>query len=565
MLASGKMTKWLLLGVAVLLLPLALSCGSSSDSDTEEEDPVAAAMSAATKVVERQERAIGRAWAMAQVATAWYAVDPDAAQAAIDDAVEAAEETAAGGDEELSAAAKLRAQWDDWTPTEWRSGIALAERLERNASRAWILRTIAGALVENDPEQARALLENALDIARANPLPQYRAADESTVAIELARIDPDSARDVAAAIEDAAAKARALREMAGQLAEPELVGVVLADAESAAREVSDPYDRAWALRELALAEGGADAADLLDEAEEAADLVEEAEPQAFALSDIAIARATFDLDEALAILDRIGPDYPDARVAALVGIAEARISLSDSAGASSALEQALLESDEILDTYERERAVNTIVADMAAVDHEEAVTLAEEIEDPYLQGDVLRFLAVALAEEDTDAALSLADAIEPRFIRVQALIAVGAEAATDDQEAAVAIFEQALSEAGELKDTYALRLLASAWAPLDPVKALEVADRVEDDRDRVHALTDVAAAMLDTDAAKAQVTFETALETAQGIKSDDDPFAAATALQELAGTWVTVDEAEAGSLYDAAFEAAAAVAVEETG
>jgi hypothetical protein len=202
---------------------------------------------------------------------------------------------------------------------------------------------------------------------------------------------------------------------------------------------------------------------------------------------------------------------------------------------------------------------------MATLDHERAVTLAQEIEDPYLQADALRFLAVAVADEDADDAVSLAEAIHPRFIRVQALIAVGEKVAAVDPEKAVSIFEAALSEAGELKDTYALRRLASAWAPLDPEKALEIAGRVEDDGDRVHALTDVALAMLATDAAKAQVTFETAQETARGIKSDDDPFAAATALRDLAAVWLSVDEAEAGSLYAAAFEAAAAVPAEPTG
>ena len=137
--------------------------------------------------------------------------------------------------------------------------------------------------------------------------------------------------------------------------------------------------------------------------------------------------------------------------------------------------------------------------------------------------------------------------------------------AADDAENAVSIFEQALSEAGELEDTYPLRELASAWAELDPAKALEIADKVEDPPDQVQALTDIALAMLATDPEKAHVIFETAQETAQSIKSDDDPFAAASALGDLAAVWLSVDEAEAGRLYAAAFEAAAAVPVEPTG
>jgi hypothetical protein len=202
---------------------------------------------------------------------------------------------------------------------------------------------------------------------------------------------------------------------------------------------------------------------------------------------------------------------------------------------------------------------------MATLDHPRALTLAQEIEDPYLQAEALRVLAVAAAGDSADDALSLAEAIQPRFVRVQALIAVGEEVAAVDEEQAVSIFEQALSEAGELKDTYALRLLASAWAPLDAEKALEIAYRVEDDTDRVYALTDVALAMLATNPEKSHVVFETAQATARAIKSDDDPFAAAVVLKDLAGAWLSVDKAEAGRLYAAAFAAAAAVPVDPAG
>ena len=65
--------------------------------------------------------------------------------------------------------------------------------------------------------------------------------------------------------------------------------------------------------------------------------------------------------------------------------------------------------------------------------------------------------------------------------------------------------------------------------------------------------------------AKALVAALLTIPAAQSIKSDDDPFAAATALRDPAAVWVSVDEAEAGRLYAAASEAAAAVSVEPTG
>ncbi len=569
MLGPGKRAKWLLLGAALLMLPLTLSCGASSATEAEGQNPVTETMSAATNLADQHELAIGRAWAMAQVATAWFNIDPTAARQAVADSVQAAEQAAAGGDEQRSVAADLREKSANWTPTDWRGAIALAERIERNTSRAWILRALAGGLADKDPAQAKSLLATALAIAEANPLPQYRAEDESTVAIELARIDPDGARKVAAAIGDPAAKARALREMSTRLAEtdPKLAGTVLADAISAAREISDPYDRAWALRESALLPmvDAAQARQLLAEAEDAAGQIEGVEPQAFALSDIAVAWATLDPDEAMAVVDGITSDYPEARVAALVGIAEARVSASDPAGAKDALERALKENERVLDTYEQAQAVNAVVADMATLDRERAVSIAQQIEDPYLQADALRVLALAAADEDADAALSLADAIQPEFIRVEVLTAIGEKVAAVDPENAVTIFQQALSQAGDLKDTYPLLRLASAWAPLDPAKALEVANKVGDDGERVQALGNVALAMLATDPEEADVTFETAQETAQSIKSEGDPFAAATALRGLAALWSSVDKAKAGRLYAAAFEAAAAVQIEPTG
>ena len=60
MLTSSKMLKGLLLGAALLMLLLALSCGSS-DSETEEADTVAEAMAAANEVADQQERAIAKA------------------------------------------------------------------------------------------------------------------------------------------------------------------------------------------------------------------------------------------------------------------------------------------------------------------------------------------------------------------------------------------------------------------------------------------------------------------------------------------------------------------------
>lgn len=569
MLRSGALVKGLLLGAASLMLLLALSCGSS-DSDTGQQETVVEVMAGATDVADQQEQAIAKAWAMAEIATAWADTYPDSAKArqAVADSVRAAEQAASGGDEQRSVAADLREQSATWEPVDWRQAIALAERIERNASRAWVLRAIAGELADLDPAQASSLLTTAVEIAEDNPLPQYQAADKSTVAIELAKLDADSALEVAAAITDPAAKARALREMSALLAEtdPELAETVLSDAVTAAREISDPNDLAWALRESALASSvsTAQARELLVESNEVAGQIEDVEPQAFAQSDIAVAWATLDLDEAMMTVERISDSYPEARVAALVGIAE-RISVSDQEEARESLEQALEESEQVLDTYERAEAVNAIVAGMTTVDEERAEEIAREIEDPYFQADALRTLALAAADADIDDALSLAEDIEPEFIRVQALIAVGEAATADDPEEAVSIFEQALSEAGELEDTYPLRQLAGAWAPLDTDKALEIAERVEDPPDQVQALTDVARAMRATDPETADVTFKKAQETAQSIKSDDDPFAAATALRDLAAVWKSVDEAEAGRLYADAFKVAADVPLEPTG
>src|SRR3989304_1214722 len=93
--ASRPGARGLLLGVVLLMLPLAWACGSDPDTQTGEQDAAKEIVDTATKLAEKQQRAIGRAWAMGQVATAWAAVDPAGAQRAGADSIEAAEE--AGG------------------------------------------------------------------------------------------------------------------------------------------------------------------------------------------------------------------------------------------------------------------------------------------------------------------------------------------------------------------------------------------------------------------------------------------------------------------------------------
>src|SRR3989304_6676923 len=80
--ASRPGARGLLLGVVLLMLPLAWACGSYPDTQTGEQDAAKEIVDTATKLAEKQQRAIGRAWAMGQVATAWAAIDPTAARPA---------------------------------------------------------------------------------------------------------------------------------------------------------------------------------------------------------------------------------------------------------------------------------------------------------------------------------------------------------------------------------------------------------------------------------------------------------------------------------------------------
>ena len=89
----------------------------------------------------------------------------------------------------------------------------------------------------------------------------------------------------------------------------------ITEAISAAREIVDPYDRAWALRELAGAPlaDSVEAKELLGEAKAAAEEIEGVEPQAFALSDIAAALAALASDEAMEWVESIAANAQQGR------------------------------------------------------------------------------------------------------------------------------------------------------------------------------------------------------------------------------------------------------------
>ena len=495
-----KAVLFLLLVFVLFALPIFRVPSREVASADEEAQARQAALDTADRAADAADRALARAWMLARVGAAWAEFDPQKAQAALDAALTAAEET------QMNALAL----WGEAQAAQEKTISSLAaqekarlvaQRLEATNSRAWALRLIAAEWAAVDPARAEEILEKALTVAN-NTAGIYRELDVRAIAVTWATINPTRGVAVAERVYDPALRAWALWEIADATGDTSLY----AQAAEAARQVSDPVDRARSLREIAVHSG--DRA-LFDEALAALDGVEGA-ALAYALSDLAVASGD------AAIVARIDPAYPDARAAALY-----RLGRFDEAWAAAA---------QIADPFDRARAQAAVAGAWGNAD------AARQIADPTLRDMALR--DVALADGD----VALAESIESPYYRVQALTALGQ-------------YQAALDAAEELSDTYPLRALAVAWAESDPQAALAVVDKMDREADKAQALRAVAAVTDD------QAIFERALSLALAARVRGDPLAPAEASLALAQTLNPTNRDRAEVALAQAYEVAQRISV----
>jgi TIR domain len=387
----------------------------------EHVEPVRSDRAQATRVLAEAERIAysitddaSRAAALAAVAKALKATDPDRATRLAAEADDMAQSFTDQGPAVTVALANLAVSLAaiDTVPDR-------AERVVRSiidpAVRASALADLAVSFAATDPEDAARLTADAQDIAEGFTDETQKAWTLADVAGVLAAADPDragwliaDAERIARSITDEGLRVRALADVARALiaADPERADWVIADAEQIAQSMSYEPWKASALAQVASALAAADperAARLIADAEQITQPITDEFSKGTPLADIA--KATGDLARALAAAD---PDRATQLIADAERIAR---SISEQSSVWKAV------------------ALADLARALAATAPGRAERIARSIADEDMKASALCDIAVALAATDSRRAEYIARSITDKVPRVKALAAI-AEAAS---------------------------------------------------------------------------------------------------------------------------------------
>jgi hypothetical protein len=460
---------------------------------TAEEQEAQAILDTADRAATASDRSQARAWMLARLAAKWNETDPAQAQSILDESLAALAQVD-GNNHALWGQSLAVQEAMVGVPIDMEKADLVAVDVNAARARLWSLPLIAAEWNAVDPVRAAALLQAEQDRIESET-GIYRDLQMRGVALAWNEIQPSKAVTAARAIEDAALRAWTLRDL----------GKFDLAAESA-REVTDPVQRARALREVAAASGDKK---LFDEALSALDGVS-GEALAYALSDLAAASGDASL------VERIDAAYPAAKTAALLRMGENQAAWDASLA--------------IADPYEQARAQAAIAA--AWENAEAAARISVPLYRDLALRDVIRKNGNA----------SLADSIQSPYYRVQALTALGE-------------YEQAVEAADGLGDAYPLIELASSLAKDDPQAALGLVELMQREADKAVALRIIAAA------AKDQALFEQARGMALAARVQGDALAPSVALSNLADAFWKIEPSNAEAALRQAYEAALRIAI----
>ncbi len=476
------------------------------------------ALDDATRAAVSAENLSAKAWQLARLAA--VAPDKHAAALALTAAFSATRELEVNEDAYWGLARAVEESAVTWDKGP-EAAQPVADRILTASARAWAPAAMAEEIAPTDPSRAAQLLDDALDRAKQNPDPYFRALDLKKIAVAWARVNQARATSTAQLISDPFIRAWALRELGQYDA-----------ASAAARLVEDPHRRASALREIgAVSKNVA----LMDESLAAARTL--AEPaRAHAFSDLAAAWSALDPSHAAMIANQIPRQYPGARARALSSAGRFVGAWEETANLDAGSEKA--------------RAQRALVSEWAKVAPSEALAAALKIADPYWSAEAQRAVAAESAEREPERALQIARAIPIPFVRVRAIGQIAAKTR------APSLFQEAAALAEGLHDVYALRDLTIAWAAIEPAQALALVDKMDREVDRAQALLAIALALAPSDRAQANAMFERAIKQAQTARARGDAFAATELLRELSLRYSTIDAALAAKAFSAAIESA---------
>jgi hypothetical protein len=364
----------------------------------------------------------GRALVLADLAAAWSASDPAAAQRAVAEALKAVE--AVGNDlDRIRARQGVALRTWRWEEGPARLGLtqaaAAARALPYPAQRAVALREMGAGLLALDPDLARGLLDQALMAARSVESPPLRVAALRDLAAAVAPLDPtrghalfrEASRLLAATASEGAG---------GQLAGAELaVAWVASEPEAAlavARRLTDPSVRQDCYQRLCEALAPTDP----DGALQVAGLQVGKQARSLALATVA-AHLPAGRAELAATLAR------SALVLGAAGEGEERAALQGQAALALAAadpDAALKLARAIADEDTRVATQGELAVRLAQSRPADALALAAEIADAREREQCLARLLPLLDEPHRDAAVAAARGLRDPRLRATTLMAL---------------------------------------------------------------------------------------------------------------------------------------------
>lgn len=525
------------LGVFILFALPIFAFTPPLPTPTEEETERQTASDQATRVSDAASRLAAQAWTFAHIGARWNTLDKTQAASALNEARQAARAKDIQSLAYWGQVQALRESAVAWNESTHDLAVFRADAIAYAASSPWQYRAMASEWINVDKRQAAQLL----DLGISNLKAPISDLELRAIAVTYAQIDKTKASELVARIGAPMIRAWGWRELGA-----------FDQAIDEARAVSDSYNRAWALREIARAAG--DMA-VLNDALDAANTIENAETRAFALADIAAVWALKDITKSEQVASQIDGAFPEARTLAWRGIGNAT-------GASATFTKALAEAKRVSNRYRSEKLIAAVLTDAARLNPAFTLDHISQITDSILRDQVYLAVMPLAAKENRDQAVDIAKRIASPGLRVLALTEIGKAAIkAGDQTKATTVFQDAFVLADQVEGTFVLRDLAIAWAEVDALAALAIVDKLEDNADKAAALQVIAVQLAKTDKAASAQAFDRATNVAKSIRVLGDSFAAARTLTSLASSYASIDATRANAAFALALDVAKKVNV----
>jgi hypothetical protein len=597
---------------ALMLLPvLLMACNEHATESKVDKDTLSKTLQKAMDTAKELDNITTKAYGMARVGEGMASIDPVKAGQTLNQAMVLANQARSA--QYRSTLAELQSTTTDWPSAEKEQVADAIDRIQNDTTRVWLIRAIAEGIMINDPSTAKGILTAAADQAVTIPNARYRDLDLRSIASLMARMDTDAAKVVASRIGDREIKCCALIDIGKAVAGTNRDGaeLVLKAAAEAAESVArmEPKsdllvpDASQATKDAVL---GADKAKLVamsarslanvavamnavnpstakmiaDQAAETATAIDaKAYPytRAYAMSDVAIAIAGFDMSKSTSIIDEMDVAHPDARVAAMLAVIKARAGSENQTNMLSAIEDTVKVAESIPDAYDKAKSLAALGEEAIPYNKDKAVEIAGMIEEPLgndtygyslLKDQVLADVAVAWTGEDDDIARKILDPKpeellkdhkkgieEPRFAKntvlyckAVAYLAMADKKLASDEKAAVKLYNKAAGTAADAKSTRIQWEVAKRLCKLQDDKLFDFAATIPpgDYANQAKALSDIAADWSAKGKPTADMVWDMAAKAANTLGDDME---SSEALNEVASMCAKYDKGKATDIY----------------